>query len=66
MHAQVECGVIDEVTPSLTNMEKLAPRKSAIPMEQIIQSIAVEYTEEYILVEPINSRVKYVVSSLGC
>ena len=70
MHTQVECGFVDEVTPSLTNMGELAPQESAIPMTLIIQSIVIEYAEEYIVVEPvpIDSMVRYVVSesSLGC
>ena len=37
-------------------------------MALIIQSIAVEYAEEYIIVEPMDSTsmARYVVSSLGC
>ena len=68
MHTQVECGFVDEVTPSLTNMGELAPQESAIPIVLIIQSIAVEYAEKYIVVEPMDSMVRYVVSesSLGC
>ena len=68
MHTQVECGFVDEVTPSLTNMGELAPQESAIPIMLIIQSIAVEYAEKYIVVEPMDSMVRYVVSesSLGC
>ena len=70
MHTQVECGFIDEVTPLLTNMGKFAPQKSAIPIVLIVQSIAVEYAEEYIIIEAIISRarlgVRYVVSLLGC
>ena len=66
----MECGFVDEVTPSLTNMGELAPQESAIPMTLIIQSIVIEYAEEYIVVEPvpIDSMVRYVVSesSLGC
>ena len=59
---------MDEVTPSLTNMGELAPQESAIPIMLIIQSIAIEYAEEYIVVEPMDSMVRYVVSesSLGC
>ena len=66
MHTQVECEFIDEMTPFLTNMGKPAPQKSTIPMALIIQSIAVEYAEEYIIVEPMDSTERYVVSLLGC
>ena len=66
MHTQVECAFVDEVTPSLTNMRELAPPKSDIPTILLIQSIAVEYAEEYIIVEPMDSRVLCIVSSLGC
>jgi hypothetical protein len=45
MHTQVECAFVDEVTPSLANMRELAPQKSDIPKELIVQSIVVEYTE---------------------
>lgn len=56
-----------KVTPSLTNMGEFAPQKLAIPMILIPQSIAVEYTEEYIIVEPMDSsRIPYIVSSIGC
>ena len=67
MHTQVECAFVDEVTPSSTNMGELAPIKSDIPMTLIIQSIEVEYTEEYIIVEPMDntSSVRYFVSLLG-
>jgi hypothetical protein len=65
MHTQVECAFVDEVTPSLTNMRELAPPKSDIPTILIIQSIAVEYAEEYIIVEPMDSRYG-TSSSLGC
>ena len=47
-------------------MRELAPLKLVIPVVLLNQSVAVEYAEEYIIVEPINSRVTYVVSSLGC
>ena len=70
MHTQMECGFVDEVAPSLTDMGELAPQESAIPMRLIIQSIASEYAEEYIVVEPVpmDSMIRYVVSesSLGC
>ena len=55
MHTQVECGLVQEVTPSLTNVRELAPPKSVVPTVLILQSIAVEYVEEYIVVEPIDS-----------
>ena len=54
---------MDKVTPSLTNVRELAPPKSEIPMIIIVQSIAGEYSEEYIIFEPMYSRVRYVVSS---
>ena len=57
MHTQVECGFIYEVPPSLTNMRKLAPPKSGIPAILLIQPIVVEYAEENIFVEPMDSRV---------
>ncbi len=43
-----------EVTPSSTNVRELAPPKSDIPSILLIQSITVEYTEEYIIVEPMD------------
>ena len=52
MQTQVECGFIYKVTPSLTNMRETAPPKSDIPTILLIQSIAVEYVEEDIIVEP--------------
>ena len=64
MHTQVERAFVDEVTPSLTNMRELAPPKSVIPTIILIQSVAVEYDEEYIIVEPMGSRIPYIV--LGC
>ena len=72
---QMECRFVDEVTPSLTNMGELAPQKSEVPKLLIIQSIEVEYGEEYIIVEPMDSRIHYclrlyiklyIVSSQGC
>jgi hypothetical protein len=57
MHAQVECGCVYEVTPFLTNMRGLAPPKSDVPMILLVQSIVVEYLEEDIIVEPMDSRV---------
>ena len=66
MYTQMGCAFVDEVAPSLTNVRELAPPKSVIPAVFLIQSVAVEYAEEYIVVEPINSRVRYVVSFLAC
>ena len=63
MHTQVECVFVDEVTPSLTNMGEPAPHKSVIPAVLFVQSIAVEYAEEYIVVEPMDSRILYVIVS---
>ena len=63
MHTQVECVFVDEVTPSLTNMGEPAPPKSVIPAVLFVQSIAVEYAEEYIVVEPMDSRILYVIVS---
>ena len=66
MHPQVDSAFVDEVTPSLANMRELVPQKPEIPKKYIIQSIVVEYTKEYIVVEPMDSSVLYIVSSLGC
>ena len=66
MYTQVECAFVDKMAPSWTNMGELAPQMSVIPIIPCIQSVEVEYVEEYIIVEQINSRVRYVVSSLGC
>ena len=49
--------LVDKVTPSLTNTRELAPPKSDIPIIVLIQSIAVEYADEDIVVEPMNSHV---------
>jgi hypothetical protein len=57
MHTQVEVAFVDEVTPSLTNMRELAPQKSDIPILLCIKSIKVEYAKEYIIVEPMDSRI---------
>ena len=62
MHTQVECAFVDEVTPSLTNMGELAPQQLEIPMILILQSIAVEYAEEYIIVETMDTMIPYIVS----
>ena len=61
MYIQVECAIKDEVTPSLTNMGELAPQQSEIPLILIILSIAVEYAKEYIIVEPMDARILYLV-----
>ena len=66
MHTQVGCAFVDEVTPSLTNMGELAPQKLEIPIILVIQSVVVEYAEEYIIIEPMDSRVLYTVYSLRC
>jgi hypothetical protein len=66
IHIQVECVFVDDVTPSLANMRELAPQKSLIPKVFIIQPIEIEYVEEYIIIEPMNGRVLYIASSLGC
>ena len=57
---------MDEVTPSLANMRELAPQQLEIPKMLVVQSIAVEYAEEYIIVEPMDGRVLYIVSSFEC
>ena len=60
MYTQVECAFVNKVTPSSTNMEELAPQKSVIPIQPrgsvLIPSIVVEYTEEYMIVELMDSR----------
>ena len=62
-HTQVKWASVYKVTPSLTNMGELAPQKLGIPMILIIQSITIEYAEEYIIVEPMDgSRISYIVS----
>jgi hypothetical protein len=66
MHTQVECGFIYEATPSLTYLRELAPPKSDVPIIPLIQSIAVEYVEEYIIIEQMDSSNCYVISSLEC
>lgn len=50
----------------MTDMGELAPQKLDIPTILLIQSIAVEYVEEDIIVEPMDRRVYDVISSLGC
>ena len=57
MHTQVGGRLIYQVTPPLTNMRELGPPKADIPKILIIQSIAVEYVEKYIIVEPKDSHV---------
>jgi hypothetical protein len=66
MHTQVERAFVDEVAPSPTNMRELAPQKSDIPILLCVQSIKVEYAEEYIIIDPMDSRILYIVSSLEC
>jgi hypothetical protein len=51
------CGCVYEVTPPLTNMRDLAPPKSDVPMFILIQSIAVDYLEEDIIAEAMDSCV---------
>ena len=46
---------MDKVTPSLTILRELAPPKSVIPAVLLIQSIEVEYTKEYIKIQPMDS-----------
>ena len=65
----MECAFIDKMTPASTHVSELAPPKSDIPTIVLIQSIAVEYAEEYVIVEPMDSRfsrIPDIVSSLGC
>lgn len=40
----------------MTNMRNLAPPKSDIPSIVVVQSIVVEYAEEYVIVKRIDSR----------
>jgi hypothetical protein len=58
----MKCAIEDESTPSLTNMRELAPPMSEIPIILFIQPIAVEYAEEYIVVEQMDSQAWYVRS----
>jgi hypothetical protein len=60
VHTQEGCGFVYEATPSLTNVRELAPPKSDVPIIPLIQSIAVEYVEEYIITEQMD------ISSLEC
>ena len=46
-----------EMTPSLANMRELEPPKSVIPTILLIQSIAVDYSKEYIIIELIDTSV---------
>ena len=59
MYTEVECVFVNKATPSLTNVVELAPQKSVIPIQPrgsvFIPSIVVEYTEEYIIVELMDS-----------
>ena len=66
MYTQMGCAFVDEVAPSLTNVRELAPPKSDIPAIVLIQSIAVEYVKEYIIVESMDSRILCNVTSLDC
>ena len=66
LHTQVKCAIVDQVTPSLTNVGEPAPHEAVIPTILVVQPIAVEYSEEYIIIEPMDSRVVCIVSSLGC
>ena len=66
MYTQVECAFVDKVTPSLTNMREPAPPKLVIPAVLLIQSVVVEYAEEYIVVEPMDSRVRGSAHSFRC
>ena len=67
MHTQVGYRGVHEVTPSPTNMRELAPLQLDIPGILVIQSIVVEYAQEYIILERIDSRIMHAVPwSLGC
>ena len=66
LDAQVECAFVEDMTPSLTDVKELKPKKSAIPTILFTQSIGVKYIKEYIIVEPVDSRTLCIVSSLGC
>ena len=43
--------------PLPTNMRELAPIKLVIPTNLVSQSIVVEYSQDYIILECIDSRV---------
>ena len=60
MDTQVGCAFINKVTPSLTNVGELAPQKLVIPIV-VIQSIAVEHAEKYIIVEKMDNGVRHIV-----
>ena len=66
MHAQEACAFIDKIAPSLTNLRELAPPKSDIPFVVVVQSIIVEYIEEYIIVQQMDSRILYIATPLRC
>ena len=66
MHTQVECAFVEKVTPSLTDVGEPAPPMLVIPAVFLIQSVAVEYAEEYIVVEPMDNRVRDGVHLLRC
>ena len=53
-----------EVTPSSVNMSDLASPKSDIPRILAIQSIVVEYSEEYIII--MSRGFHWVSRLLGC
>lgn len=66
MHTQMECQGVYEVTPTVTNVRDLAPPME-IPSILLVQSIVVEYGEEYIKVDRIDSGVLHGVSwTFGC
>ena len=46
MHTEVEYRRVYEVAPSSTNMREFAPPKSDIPAILVTQSVAVEYSQE--------------------
>ena len=50
----------------MTYLRELAPFKSVVPTNFVKQSVAVEYSEEYIIVEAMDSRALDLVSSFGC
>ena len=66
MYIQVECAFVEKMTPSLTNVRDPAPPKFLIPAVLLIQSVAVEYAEEYIVVEPMDNRVRDGAHLLRC
>ena len=66
MHTQVKCVFVYDATPSLTYLRELAPFKLDVPTNLVSQSVAVEYSEEYIIVEAMDSDALGVVFLLGC